>query len=43
MRYCNICNGELHEINEYGDEECQKCGTIFRLEPMGRTEDESDK
>lgn len=40
MRYCNICNGELHEINEYGDEECQSCGTIFRLQPMER-EDES--
>lgn len=43
MRYCNICNGELQEINEYGDEECQKCGTIFRLQAMERSKDESAK
>ena len=44
MRTCNFCNGELVEIDEYGtEEECLKCGTIFRLLPMERTKDESTK
>lgn len=43
MRTCNLCNGELVEIDEYGTvEECLKCGTIFKLLPMER-EDESNK
>lgn len=43
MRYCNICNGELEETDNIGTEECTKCGTVYRLLPMERTEDESDK
>ena len=43
MRTCNLCNGELVEIDEIGTEECLKCGTIFRLLPMEKSEDESDK
>ena len=39
MRYCNMCNGELHEIDDIGTEECQKCGTIFKLVPMEKSED----
>ena len=40
MRTCNLCNGELVEIDEYGAvEECLKCGTIYRVMPMGKSED----
>lgn len=42
MRTCNLCNGELIEIDEYGTvEECLKCGTTYQMLPMERTEDES--
>lgn len=42
MRTCNLCNGELVEIDEYGTvEECIKCGTIYQMLPMERSEDES--
>lgn len=41
---CPICNGTVVETDKYGtEEECELCGTIFRLQPMERTEDESDK
>lgn len=39
-RYCNICNGILEETDNIGTEECNRCGTIYRLLPMER-EDES--
>ena len=40
---CPICNGIIVETDKYGtEEECEKCGTIFRLKPMER-ENESDK
>ena len=43
MRYCNICNGVLEEIDDIGTEECTQCGTIYRLQAMERTKDESNK
>lgn len=44
MRTCNLCNGELIEIDKYGTvEECLKCGTTYQMLPMERNKDESDK
>ena len=42
MRYCPMCNGALYEKDDIGTEECEKCGTIFRLLPMERSKDESE-
>ena len=37
---CPICNGIIVETDKYGTEqECEYCGTVYRLLPMERTED----
>lgn len=41
MNLCPICNGYLEEIDNIGTEECELCGTIFKLLPMER-KNESD-
>ena len=41
MRQCPMCNGVLCETDNEGTEECEKCGTTFRLLAMERNKDES--
>lgn len=42
MRYCPMCNGVLYEKDDIGTEECEKCGTKYRLLPMERKTDEPE-
>lgn len=37
-----MCNGELHEIDDIGTEECQKCGTIYQVLPMERKDESAE-
>lgn len=41
MRRCPMCNGVLYEKDDIGTEECELCGTEYRLLPMERKADES--
>lgn len=41
VRHCNFCKGELIEIDNIGTEECELCGTVYRLLPPMEKEDES--
>lgn len=41
MRRCSFCNGALYETDDIGTEECELCGTVYKLLPIGRNEDES--
>ena len=39
---CPICNGRIIETDKYGtEEECELCGTTFKIIPMERRKDES--
>lgn len=40
MRYCGFCNGKLEEIDQYGTEECEKCGTTYKVLPMERSKED---
>lgn len=42
MMKCPLCNGTIVEIDKYGtEEECELCGTIYRIRPMENDKDES--
>lgn len=43
MRTCNFCNGKLEEIDDIGTEECLLCGTIYKVLPMKRNDENESK
>lgn len=44
MITCPFCNGKIEEIDEFGiEEECELCGTVYKILPMERKRYESPK
>jgi len=43
MNSCPFCNGKVEQTDKFGtSEECELCGTVFRIMPMERKDEPAE-